>query len=69
MPRRKLFQVLLMGFIINVNQWMLHCPRQNKLQVQPADLIRHLQLTEGSLLWLVIRTRPDMAWACSRVAS
>eukprot|EP00971_Amphidinium_carterae_P164794 3267287-Amphidinium_carterae.1 len=32
-------------------------------------LVRHLQSVGGSLLWLVIRTRPDMAWAYSRVAS
>eukprot|EP00971_Amphidinium_carterae_P041546 815925-Amphidinium_carterae.1 len=37
----------------------------------PPDLklVRHLQAVGGSLLWLVIRTRPDMAWAYSRVAS
>eukprot|EP00971_Amphidinium_carterae_P215086 4269050-Amphidinium_carterae.1 len=32
-------------------------------------LVRHLQAVGGSLLWLVIRTRPDMAWSYSRVAS
>eukprot|EP00971_Amphidinium_carterae_P011375 224048-Amphidinium_carterae.1 len=32
-------------------------------------LVRHLQSVGGSLLWLVICTRPDMAWAYSRVAS
>eukprot|EP00971_Amphidinium_carterae_P056931 1125733-Amphidinium_carterae.3 len=32
-------------------------------------LVRHLQSVGGSLVWLVIRTRPDTAWAYSPVAS
>eukprot|EP00971_Amphidinium_carterae_P266835 5292980-Amphidinium_carterae.2 len=32
-------------------------------------LVRHLQSVGGSLLWLVIRTRPDLAWAYNRIAS
>eukprot|EP00971_Amphidinium_carterae_P312820 6217089-Amphidinium_carterae.1 len=32
-------------------------------------LVSHLQSVGGSLLWLVIRTRPDLAWAYSRTAS
>lgn len=31
--------------------------------------IRYCQQALGSLLWLVARTRPDMAWACSIVAN
>eukprot|EP00971_Amphidinium_carterae_P290736 5773205-Amphidinium_carterae.2 len=32
-------------------------------------LVRHLQSVGGSLLWLVMRTRPDLAWAYSCITS
>eukprot|EP00971_Amphidinium_carterae_P032084 631835-Amphidinium_carterae.1 len=33
-----------------------------------TKLVKNLQSIKGSLLWLVIRTCPDLAWAYSRIA-
>eukprot|EP00971_Amphidinium_carterae_P204589 4060021-Amphidinium_carterae.1 len=34
-----------------------------------TKLVKHLPSIGGSFLWLVIRTRLDLAWAYSRIAS
>eukprot|EP00971_Amphidinium_carterae_P101950 2018313-Amphidinium_carterae.1 len=39
------------------------------LTTEKTKLVKHLQSIGGSVLWLVICTRPDMALAYSRIAS